>query len=224
MTPFNLEGRSIRLTPLSIEHLDVLCAVGLEPKLWQATTIQVCTRADMAAYIRAALAGHSAGTAVPFAIVERATDRVIGTTRFHSIVAEHRHLEIGFTWIALPWQRTAANTEAKYLLLRHAFETMDFVRVEFRADAENEQSRRALLRIGAREEGVFRHYRITAHRGIRDLAVYSIIATEWPAVRRNLEIRLTGARPSDGSSSPGRPAFVSQGPRPVTPGEAPPSG
>jgi RimJ/RimL family protein N-acetyltransferase len=194
IAPFSLKGFSIRLTPLGYEHLDALCAVGLEPRLWQATTIQVRTRADMEDYIRVVLAAKGGGTALPFVIVDRATDQVIGTTRFHSIVPEHRHLEIGFTWIGIPWQRTSANTEAKYLMLRHAFESMGCIRVEFRADAENAQSRQALCRIGAHEEGVLRHCRISAHRGIRDLAVYSIIAEEWPAVRLNLEAKLAKTR------------------------------
>jgi len=192
IAPFSLRGGSIRLVPLSLEHLDALCAAGLEPRLWGATTIQLSTRADMEAYVRAALRAQDSGTALPFTIVDRATSQVVGTTRFHSIVVEHRHLEIGFTWVALPWQRTVVNTEAKYLMLYHVFESLGYIRVEFRADAENEQSRRALVRIGAREEGILRQYRISAHRGIRDLAVYSIIRSEWPHVRRNLEAKLEG--------------------------------
>jgi N-acetyltransferase len=185
-----LEGSAIRLVPLTLAHLDELCAIGLEPQLWRATTIEVKTRAEMEAYVRAALSARDAGAALPFVIVRRETGAVIGTTRFHSMVPLHKHGEIGFTWIALPWQRTGVNTEAKYLLLRHAFEVMGWIRVEFRADAENEPSRRALRRIGAREEGILRHYRISAHRGIRDLAVYSIIESEWPHVRAGLEAKL----------------------------------
>jgi len=200
ITAFTLKGSSIRLTPLSLDHLDALCAIGLEPRLWQATTIQVRTRADMEGYIQAALATERAGTALPFAIIDCVTGKVIGTTRFHSIATEHRHLEVGFTWIGTPWQRTSVNTEAKYLMLRHAFESMGFIRVEFRADAENEQSQRALVRIGARKEGVLRHYRISAHRGIRDLAVYSIIVSEWPSVRLNLETKL--AKPPNKAPEP----------------------
>ena len=144
----------------------------------------------MESYVRSALDAQSGGTTLPFVIVDRVTDRLVGTTRFHSIFPEHKRLEIGFTWIALPRQRTGVNTEAKYLMLRHTFEIMKFIRVEFRADAENEQSRRALVRIGAREEGVLRSYRLSARRGVRDLAVYSIIDSEWPQVRATLEAKL----------------------------------
>jgi len=190
IAPFNLEGAAIRLTPLKVEHFEELCAIGLEPSLWRWTTIEVRSRADMESYVRSALDAQSGGTALPFVIVDRVTGRLVGTTRFHSIVPEHKRLEIGFTWIALPRQRSGVNTEAKYLMLRHTFEAMKFIRVEFRADADNEQSRRALVRIGASEEGVLRSYRISAHRGIRDLAVYSIIDSEWPQVRATLEAKL----------------------------------
>jgi N-acetyltransferase len=187
---FSLAGRVVRLVPMQVEHLDALCAVGLDPQLWDATTIRVLTREAMEAYLRAALDARERGTAWPFVIEEQATGRVIGSTRFHSIDVAHRHLEIGFTWLGMPWQRTAANTEAKYLMLCHAFDALNYIRVEFRADAENERSRRALERIGAREEGRLRHYRISAHRGLRDLVVYSILATEWPGVRVKLEAKL----------------------------------
>ncbi|MEJ0007232.1 MAG: GNAT family protein [Steroidobacteraceae bacterium] len=189
-TPISLKGRSICLAPLNDSYLDALCAEGLSPSLWQSTTIQLLTRDDMITFVRKALDDRDRGTAIPFVILETASGRLIGSTRFHSIDVENRHLEIGFTWISVPWQRTSVNTEAKYLMLRHAFEVMDYIRVEFRADTQNERSRRALTRIGAREEGVLRNYRISAGRGIRDLAVYSILANEWPQVRSDLEGKL----------------------------------
>jgi N-acetyltransferase len=191
-----LEGATIRLVPMSRDHLADLCAVGLDPALWQATTIAVSSAADMATYIISALDAGKIGTALPFVIAERGTGTIVGTTRIHSIVPEHRRAEIGFTWIARPWQRTKVNTEAKYLLLKHAFEAMRCVRVEFKTDSENEPSRRALLRIGAREEGTLRNYRVSAHRGIRHLSIYSIIESEWPTVRSNLEAKLNAAASS----------------------------
>jgi len=190
IVPLSLEGSSIRLVPLSLTHLDNLCVIGLEPQLWRATTIHIQTKADMERYVRTALDAQSGGTALPFAIVERASGVIVGTTRFHSMVPEHKRLEIGFTWIASPWQRTFVNTEAKFLMLQHAFEAWECIRVEFRADAENEQSCRALLRIGARQEGILRSYRVSPLRGIRDLAVFSIIASEWSQVRLMLEEKL----------------------------------
>jgi len=187
---FDLEGSVIRLTPMRLDHVDELCGIGLEPALWRSTTIEVRSRAEMESYVKSALDAQKAGTALPLVIVDLATGRLVGTTRFHSIVPDHKRLEIGFTWVAIPWQRTGVNTEAKYLMLRHTFEKMDFIRAEFRADAENEQSRHALIRIGASEEGILRSYRISARRGIRDLAVYSILVSEWPKVRATLEAKL----------------------------------
>jgi RimJ/RimL family protein N-acetyltransferase len=175
MSPVILEGVAIQLLPLKLDHVEALCGVGLEPRLWQATTIRVLTRTEIESYVRAALGAQRDGMALPFVISERGTGRVIGSTRFHSFSAEHRHLEIGFTWLRLACQRMAINTEAKYLFLRHAFESLGCIRVEFRADSENQQSRRALLRIGAREEGVLCHFRISSHLGVRDLVLYSIL-------------------------------------------------
>lgn len=186
-----LEGPAIQLVPLSLAHLDELCAIGLDPRLWSATTIRVTTRSEMEAYIQAALAAQLAGTAIPFAIRHRATQTLVGTTRFHSIAPQDRRAEIGFTWVTISWQRSRVNTEAKYLLLRHAFESMGCLRVEFRTDAENEQSRRALLRLGAKQEAVFRSYRVSAHRGVRDLAIFSIIESEWPRICTALEAKIT---------------------------------
>lgn len=185
-----LEGATVRLVPLTPGHLDALCAIGLDPELWQTTTIRVTTRAEMEAYLQAALAGQRAGTGLPFAIEERASGTILGTTRFHSLVPEHRRVEIGFTWIGRRWQRTRVNTEAKYLLLRHAFESMGCIRVEFKTEARNTVSRQALRRLGAKEEGTLRNFRLSAHRGVCDLVVYSLIDAEWPDVRTALEARL----------------------------------
>jgi RimJ/RimL family protein N-acetyltransferase len=193
MLPMTLEGRFIELVPLSLAHLDRLCHIGLEPRLWQGTTIKVQTRDAMESYVRAALDAQHAGTALPFAIVEQSTGEVVGTTRYHSAVHAHRRIEIGFTWVAMPWQRTLVNTESKYLLLKHAFDALGCIRVEFKANAENDQSRRALLRIGASEEGTLRNYRISPTGKTFDLTVFSITSTEWPQVRANLETKLTGA-------------------------------
>ena len=190
ITPRSLEGTTIRLRPLRLEDVDELCTIGLEPSLWRSTTIEISSPTEMEAYVKSALAAKTAGTAQPFVIVHLATDSLIGTTRFHSIIPEHKRLEIGFTWIALPWQRTGANTEAKFLMLQYAFEVMKFIRVEFRVDISNEQSRGSLARIGAREEGILRRYRISARRGIRDLALYSIVDTDWSHVRETLRGKL----------------------------------
>jgi N-acetyltransferase len=192
--PVTLEGEFVRLVPLSLEHLPQLCAIGLEPALWAATTIRVQTPEQMEAYVRAALEAQAAGTAVPFAILLKETGQVVGTTRYHSIVPAHRRLEIGFTWVGLPWQRTAVNTEAKVLLLRHAFEQCGAQRVEFKADVENERSCRSLLRLGATREGTLSRYMLSAHKGPRDVALFSIIDSDWPRVKSRLQGLLSALR------------------------------
>lgn len=190
ITPVTLDGRFIRLLPLSIEHHAALCREGLDPELWRLTTISVATPDEMRDSIETALAGQEAGTALPFVIEQRESGLVVGTTRYHSIVTRHRRLEIGFTWLGRSRQRTAANTESKYLLLRHAFDELGVERVEFKVDAANEPSRKALLRIGATEEGVLRSYVQSMLKGSRDLRVFSIIRKEWLEIRRRLEERL----------------------------------
>lgn len=188
--PMTLEGTHVRLVPLAPAHHEALCAIGLEPALWALTTIRVQSAEDMRRYVQAALDAQAAGTALAFVLALPRTGTVVGTTRYHSIVAAHRRLEIGFTWVGLPWQRTPVNTEAKYLLLRQAFEGYGCQRVEFKADADNEPSCRALRRIGATQEGVLRSYMLSPHRGSRDLALFSIVAAEWPRVKAGLERRL----------------------------------
>jgi RimJ/RimL family protein N-acetyltransferase len=188
-----LEGRFVRLEPLSLAHLDALCAVGLEPSLWQWTLAQVQTRADMQVYIEAALHGQEAGTMVPFATVERASGQVVGSTRFGNIDRHHRRVEIGWTWLGLPWQRTALNTEAKLLMLTHAFEVWQCVRVEFKTNVLNEVSRRALLRLGATEEGILRRHMVSDAGVFRDSVYYSLLDTEWPSAKARLEAKLAGA-------------------------------
>ena len=188
--PVVLDGVYVRLEPLSLDHLPALIAIGLEPDLWRWTTQVVRTPEEMEEYVRGALAEQAAGRALPFATVEKASGRVAGSTRFAAIEPLHRRVEIGWTWLAPPWQRTVLNTEAKYLMLRHAFERWGCVRVEFKTDVLNTQSRQALLRIGAKEEGILRSHIITATGRVRDTVYFSVTAPEWPAVRAALEAKL----------------------------------
>ena len=188
--PIVLEGAVVRLEPLTLEHVPLLCEVALDPSLWRWTLSDVRTPADMREYVRTALLRRERGVGYPFATMERATGKVIGSTRYHAIEPAHRRLEIGYTFVAPAWQRTAVNTEAKYLMMRYAFEVLDMHRVEFKTDVLNERSRRALLRIGATEEGVLRGHSIAASGRIRDTIYYSVLAHEWPAVKRALEARL----------------------------------
>ncbi|HEY6103992.1 MAG TPA: GNAT family protein [bacterium] len=192
--PVVLDGVHVRLEPLSVDHLPALIAVGLEPELWRWTTQLVRTPGEMEDYVRGALAEQAAGRALPFATVEKASAAVVGSTRFGAIDPDNRRVEIGWTWLAPRWQRTALNTEAKYLMMRHAFERWDCVRVEFKTDVLNTTSRQALLRIGAKEEGVLRSHLITATGRIRDTVYFSVTASEWPAVRGALEAKLQTPR------------------------------
>ncbi len=190
LQPVTLEGTHVRLEPLSLTRLDELCAVGLDDDLWRWTTTRVQSRDEMRAYIETALAWQAAGTALPFAIVERGAGKAIGSTRFANVDPANRRVEIGWTWLGRAWQRTAANTEAKYLLLRHAFEVLGCLRVEFKTDSLNERSRAALLRIGAREEGTLRNHMVTWSGRIRHSVYFSVIEDEWPAVKAQLERKL----------------------------------
>jgi len=188
--PVVLDGVYVRLEPLSLDHLPALIEIGLEPDLWRWTTQVVRTPEEMEEYVRGALAEQAAGRALPFATVEKASGRVAGSTRFAAIEPLHRRVEIGWTWLAPPWQRTVLNTEAKFLMLRHAFERWGCVRVEFKTDVLNMRSRQALLRIGAKEEGILRSHIITAIGRVRDTVYFSVTAPEWPAVRAALEAKL----------------------------------
>ena len=187
--PVTLEGRFVRLEPLGPQHAASLAELGLEPEVWRWMPAPVTTPAEMGAFVEAALVEADAGRMVPFATIDRSTGRAVGSTRFLSIEPAHRRLEIGFTWLARPWQRSAVNSEAKLLMLGHAFERLGALRVEFKTDSRNEQSRRALAGIGATEEGTLRRHMITA-AGRRDSVYFSVIVDEWPQVRRRLEERL----------------------------------
>ncbi len=193
--PVVLEGRFVRLEPLSLEHHPALCEVGLDPELWRWTLSLVRTPAEMRAYIEAALEAQAQGTALPLATPDLTSGRIVGSTRFGNISRADRRVEIGWTWVAGPWQRTAVNTEAKYLMLAHAFEQWGCVRVEFKTDVLNETSRRALLRLGATEEGVLRRHMAAAAGRMRDTVYYSILDAEWPRVKTALDAKLRGPGP-----------------------------
>jgi RimJ/RimL family protein N-acetyltransferase len=188
--PVTLEGRHVRLEPLVQTHHAALCAIGLDPELWELIPYRVSTREDMAAYIQTALDAQAAGTALPFATVHVPSGQVIGSTRYMNIDRANRRVEIGATWIAEPWRRTAVNTEAKYLMLRHVFETLGCIRVELKTDALNRRSRNAIRRIGATEEGTLRQHVITWSGRFRDSVYFSILDSEWPRVKQDLEQKL----------------------------------
>jgi RimJ/RimL family protein N-acetyltransferase len=185
-----LEGRYVRLEPLTAEHTTGLAEIGLDEDLWRWIPTPVRTLEEMSAYVQSALAERTSGSALPFALIDKASGRVIGSTRYGNIERVHHRVEIGWTWVARQWQRSAINTEAKYLLLSHAFETLKCIRVELKTDSLNERSRAAILRIGAHEEGAFRNHMITASGRIRHTVYFSILDSEWPDVKARLESKL----------------------------------
>jgi RimJ/RimL family protein N-acetyltransferase len=197
-----LEGQYVRLEPLALTHVDALAEVGLDPDLWKWTTTSLRTPSDMRAYVQSAIDDRAAGRALPFATIERATGTTIGCTRFANISIADKRVEIGWTWVAGPWQRTPVNTEAKLLMLRHAFEALGCIRVELKTDRLNERSRNAIKRIGGVEEGILRQHMITASGRLRDTVYYSILDREWPAVRDRLETRLVSGASETSNSSP----------------------
>lgn len=190
VVPVTLTGRHVRLEPLTMGHTAGLAEVGLDDDLWKWIPTPVRTPEEMSAFVQIALEEQAAGSALPFALLENSTGRAIGSTRYANIERVHHRLEIGWTWVARQWQRTAINTEAKYLLLKHAFETLQCMRVELKTDSLNERSRTAILRIGAHEEGTFRNHMITASGRIRHSVYFSIVDSEWPEVKARLEARL----------------------------------
>jgi N-acetyltransferase len=184
--PVTLAGRVVRLEPMTLGHVDALARIGLKAELWRWTPTAVTSLDAMRTYVSTALSELQCGLALPFVVIDRASGLVIGSTRYANISATHRRLEIGWTWLAPIHQRTGANTEAKLLLLTHAFETLGTIRVEFKTDVLNQKSRQALLRIGAVEEGTFRKHIITDSGRVRDTVYFSILDTEWPDIRARL--------------------------------------
>ena len=186
----SLTGPRILLRPLLASDAAALVAAAADGELWRLPFTVVPSAETVDVYIGNALAGQAAGTVMPFATVLRETGQVIGSTRFWKIDRVHRKLEIGSTWIAASWQKSFVNTEAKYLMLRHAFEAMACVRVQFTTDEINAKSRAAILRLGAKQEGIVRHERIMPDGRKRNSVRFSIIDDEWPAVKEQLEMRL----------------------------------
>ncbi len=190
--PLTLEGSVVRLEPIRQEHADLFWDVAKNDleDIFRWIPYVMKTEDDFKLLVEKAFREQDRGESVVFATVERATGRAIGSTRFMNIDRANRRVEIGSTWIAKPWQRTAVNTEAKYLMLRHAFEGWGCARVELKTDALNEKSRNAILRIGAKEEGTLRRHVVTWTGRIRDSVYFSILDDEWPQVKARLEDKL----------------------------------
>ncbi len=185
-----LTGDTVELRPLQAEHAEQLLDAAADGELWNLKVTVIPGPATVDAYIATALSGRAQGTVMPFVIVRRDTNAIVGSTRFWKIDRANRKMEIGHTWLARSAQRTRINTEAKFLLLSHAFEQMQATRVQFTTDERNAASRAAILRLGALQEGIIRHERIMPDGHIRNSVRFSIIEPEWPAVKARLLERL----------------------------------
>ena len=195
--PVTVEGYGIRLEPLSYEHHDGLAAAAADGQLWELWFTAVPEPEQTNAYIADALAGHEAGHMLPWAVRELTSGTIVGSTRYHDIVAEIDRVEIGYTWYARRWQRSHVNTVCKLLLLDHAFNALWCKVVGLRTDNFNLASQRAIEALGAKKDGVIRHHWARRDGTVRDSVIYSILASEWPDVKRHLELRL--ARHGDAS-------------------------
>jgi RimJ/RimL family protein N-acetyltransferase len=192
--PVVLEGELVRLEPLAPQHAAGLWEAARDPVIWRWFPFRITSLAETEQMIAIATKAAEQGSMLAFAQILRASGEIAGSTSYLAIEPAHRRLEIGATWLSPRHQRTGANTEAKLLLLRHAFERLGCRRVEFKTDSENRQSRTALARIGATEEGTFRSHMIRPDGGRRDSVYFSVIDEEWPRVRSHLEALLAGGR------------------------------
>ena len=199
VTPVTLEGSVVRLAPLDHNHAELFWEAAKDDleNIFRWIPYPMQTAADFQVLVKKAFDEQERGESVVFATIERSSDKVIGSTRFMNIDRLNRRVEIGSTWIAPAWQRTAVNTEAKYLMLRHAFEVWQCIRVELKTDALNQKSRNAILRIGAKEEGTLRKHLVTWTGRIRDSVYFSILDSEWPEAKARLEAMLARNPASD---------------------------
>ncbi|MEK7814482.1 MAG: GNAT family protein [Chloroflexota bacterium] len=195
--PVTLEGKHVRLEPVRLDHFAALWRVGAYEEIWRYLPYTVRSEADMRIFIEAELRKQQAGFAFRFATIAKPSEQPVGSTSYLNIDRQHRRLEIGGTWITPSWQRSAVNTEAKFLQLSHAFETLGCIRVEFKTDSLNVKSRQALARIGAVEEGTFRNHMVMPDGRLRHSVYFSIVDSEWPSVKAHLE-RLMSSHGDEG--------------------------
>lgn len=189
-----LPGEKVRLVPLEQGHEEGVLNAAQDGELCELWFTSVPSADTVGSYLGKALQDKEAGNGFPFAVVDKSTGKVIGSTRYCNADAQNRRLEIGYTWYAKSHQRTSVNTECKYLLLKNAFENLGCIAVEFRTNWFNEASRTAIQRLGAKQDGVLRNHRIDVDGVMRDTVVYSIIASEWPAVKKSLRFQLSRRR------------------------------
>ena len=192
--PVTLEGHGVRLEPLAVKHRDALAAAAADGRLWELWFTSVPTAEETAGYIAQALAGQAAGTMLPWAVRDLVTGTIVGSTRYHDIVAPADRVEIGWTWYAASRQRSHVNTACKLLLFTHAFEDPGCAVVGLRTDNFNFASQRAIEALGAKKDGVLRHHWPRRDGSVRDSVIYSLLAGEWPEVRKHLAARLARHR------------------------------
>ena len=189
--PVTLEGRGVRLEPLTKDHSAALREAAADGKLWELFFTSVPEPDQTDSYISQALEGQVAGHMLPFAVRELGTNKIVGSTRYHDVIKASSRVEIGWTWYAKSWQKSHVNTVCKLLLLSHAFDALDCKVVGLRTDNFNFASQRAIEALGAKKDGVLRHHWPRRDGSIRDSVMYSIIVSEWPGVKRHLELRLS---------------------------------
>lgn len=190
LTPVTLTGDSIMLVPMTPEHKDGLIGAASDGELWKLWYTSVPSAETVDSYLSMAFSDQKQQKALPFVVIDKRSGEVIGATRFCNVEPTSRRLEIGYTWYASRVQRTGVNTECKYLLLRHAFESLACIAVEFRTNWYNFPSREAIARLGAKQDGVLRNHRIDHEGNLRDTVVFSVISGEWPGVERSLRFRM----------------------------------
>lgn len=190
LSPTSLEGKFIKLVPLTPAHRDALVNAAADGELWKLWFTSVPNEERVDDYLTMAFEQQAQGRALPFAVIDQQSGEVIGSSRFCNIDTKNRRLEIGYTWYAKRFQRTGVNTECKKLLLSYAFETLHVIAVEFRTHWHNMASRNAIARLGAKQDGVLRNHQVMADGHVRDTVVFSIIDGEWPMVKRSLEYKL----------------------------------
>jgi N-acetyltransferase len=192
--PVTLSAAAVRLEPMTAGHVEALGAAARDGELWNLRVTSVPAPGETADYVHAALKGYADGHMLPFVVVDTASGRVIGSTRYHDILPAVERMEIGYTWYGKSWQRTHVNTTCKLLLMQHAFETLDAKLVGWRTDNYNFASQRAIERLGAKKDGVLRHHALRRDGTVRDTVMYSLTVGEWPEVKAHLQYQLNRPR------------------------------
>lgn len=184
------EGNLVRLEPLNTSHKNALLEAAADGELWNLWFTSVPSEKTIDSYIEQALKFYENDTALPFIIIDKKSNKIIGSSRYMNGTSVHKRLEIGHTWVAKSFQRIGVNTECKYRLLKHAFENLNCIAVEFRTHSQNHASRKAIARLGAKQDGILRSHQISSDGRLRDTVVFSILKEEWPAVKKSLEFKM----------------------------------